>query len=379
MKERVKVGIVLGWLVLAATAFSVGVGLLGQSRQSRQTASLAGTDTVELSNTPVLLSSVSSLSPEEDARWVSRLAHDPIVSIIPKKFSSGGEGLGMVLLQSNIKAMFKTKGHQGEVIAYHLDRLLGFNKVPPVVKRVLEFRKDGSIAGCLQQCEWRGIGHADLVERLSFPANVTGVMIAFVQGLRHMKALQWENCQVSEHQESAMWKYGEEEEEEASLGKRFKWWFGWTDRSVVVPFSRRPCHGFRLELSDLALFDYLISNNDRFKPGKLVNLHVTDKGEWVYLDHHLTLRADLPVPRSVLKFCSFRNTTVTNLRRFVDEGVSYVGTALRKRLQSTGNSAMVADDDYQKLDERILNFFRHVDDCITQFGMDNVIMDLEMK
>ncbi len=201
----------------------------------------------------------------------------------------GGRSLGFkITLEGGVKGYFK--GEQvfsaanwfGEIAAYHLDRMLGFNRVPAMVSRTLPWSLLEPAAGN----DWR---KPEMIVR---QGQVRGAFVAWVSGSirplthqegweRWMRVKYWPTTAVSPFQRPAVW--AQELAQVKRLGEN---WRSKEERVRMRALKPEPDREDRpSELSDLIVFDYLIRNLDRWGGGNANVLVRGDKGPLIFLDN----------------------------------------------------------------------------------------------
>jgi hypothetical protein len=201
----------------------------------------------------------------------------------------GGRSLAFrVTLDNGQKGYFKPEqtfsaaNWFGEVAAYHLDRLLGLQRVPAVVSRVFPWKALEPVAGTDPR-------KSEVIAR---DGKVVGAFVAWVTGgLRPMvQALGWERWVRVEHfttsavspfQRPILWK------RQVALARRVGTdWRSPEERAELRRARPEPDRADRpAELSDLIVFDYLTRNLDRWGGGNANVLVRGEGGPLVFLDN----------------------------------------------------------------------------------------------
>lgn len=201
----------------------------------------------------------------------------------------GGRSLGFkITLEGGQRGYFK--GEQvfsaanwfGEIAAYHLDRMLGFHRVPAIVSRQLPWALLEPAAGT----DWRK------PEMIIRQGQVRGAFVAWVPGAvrplvqqegweRWMRVKYWPTTAVSPFQRPAVWA-----QELAQVRRMGDNWRSKEERVRLRALKPEPDRDDRpSELSDLIVFDYLIRNLDRWGGGNANVLVRGDKGPLIFLDN----------------------------------------------------------------------------------------------
>lgn len=273
----------------------------------------------------------------------------------------GGRSLGFkITLADGSRGYFKPEqsfsgAHwYSEIAAYHLDRALGLGRVPAVTGRSLEWRPLRRAAR-----GDRRTGEVRVVD-----GRVRGAFVAWVEG--GLSALHlpdgWERwirvqalLPISPYQRPAV--------------LRAELRHGPSHAQHTPGAPDRPSRP--TELSDLIVFDYLISNVDRWG-GNFTNVRVRDTdSELVYLDNGAgfwpNARLGL-MDRRLHALSRFRRSTVQALRDFdLDD--------FRSRLESDPLAPVLDPSLVDGVEERRVEVLRHVDEMIERYGEERVFFD----
>lgn len=236
----------------------------------------------------------------------------------------GGRSLGFkITLEGGQRGYFK--GEQvfsaanwfGEIAAYHLDRMLGMNRVPAIVSRQLPWALLEPAAGT----DWRK------PEMIIRQGQVRGAFVAWVSGAvrplvqqegweRWMRVKYWPTSAVSPFQRPAVW--AQELAQVRRMGDAFR---TKEERVRMRALKPEPDRDDRpSELSDLIVFDYLIRNLDRWGGGNANVLVRGDKGPLIFLDNAAGFAVGDARPslmESRLRALQrFRRSTITKIKAF---------------------------------------------------------------
>lgn|GEM_PF-1078696 len=257
--------------------------------------------------------------PDEPIRQA--LASKNIVSV---EKGRGGRSLGFkIVLEGGHKGYFK--GEQifsaanwfGELAAYHLDRMLGLNRVPAMVSRQFAWAQLEPAAGA----DWRKpemIVRNGMV-RGAFVSWVTGGVRPLVQQEgweRWMRVKYWPTSLVSPFQRPAVWAA-----ELAQVRRLGEEWRSKEDRARMRALRPEPDRPDRpSELSDLIVFDYLIRNLDRWGGGNANVLIRGEHGPLIFLDNAAGFEPGEPRP-SLMEarlhaLQRFRRSTIAAVKAF---------------------------------------------------------------
>eukprot|EP01095_Lingulamoeba_sp_RSL-Kostka_P003299 TRINITY_DN14299_c0_g1_i1.p1 TRINITY_DN14299_c0_g1~~TRINITY_DN14299_c0_g1_i1.p1 ORF type:complete len:403 (+),score=70.98 TRINITY_DN14299_c0_g1_i1:95-1303(+) len=319
-------------------------------------------------------------------------------------FQHGNTGLGIGLIEYNTEnisefsfkeeniyqVVFKTKDWKKELVAFYLDRLLGFNKVPVVVPTRLTIR-DKMIDYCSDDsdCEWKDLG-TDESERRITNGKINGAYIQYIEQLKKVKVIDWYNCTDINTQKNNKLKYGisfDNLDHERVIFDVFI-------RHHEIP-SVQCSDEILIQLSDLSLFDFIINNKDRWGFDQIYNLYANaEDGSFVYLDNGMAF--DLDIKNQVLDFCKFSQSTYDKLLSFVDGSDPYFPSNLSQELISflekdfNHNESFLIDDEndanesiffltskeFKAIDNRLIQVLTHIHHCIERYGNNNVIIKI---
>jgi len=202
----------------------------------------------------------------------------------------GGRSLGFrITLEGGQKGYFKADqtfsaaNWYGEVASYHLDRMLGMGRVPPVVSRSFPWARLEPTAGA----------DARKAEVIVRNGQVRGAFVGWVNGAlkpmehqegweRWVRVKYWPSTAISPFQRPAVWKY--ELDQLRIKGNEFRPKEERLRRRNLRAEPDRPDRP--AELSDLIIFDYLTRNIDRWG-GENANVLVRggDAGPLIFLDN----------------------------------------------------------------------------------------------
>ncbi len=223
---------------------------------------------------------------EDDAPVREALSTQPIATI---EKGRGGRSLGFrITLEGGQKGYFKAEqvfsaaNWFGEVGAYHLDRMLGLGRVPPVISRQFQWARLEPLA----RGDWR---KSEIIVR---NGQVRGAFVGWVDGrlkpLEHQESWErwvrvryWPSTAISPFQRPAVWAH--ELRERKLKGDAFRSKQERFRRRNLRPEPDRPDRP--AELSDLMVFDYLTRNLDRWGGGNANVLVRGAQGPLIFLDN----------------------------------------------------------------------------------------------
>jgi len=315
---------------------------------------------------------------------IDRLLHDlhtqPIVGL---EQHAGGTQIKFILtFNDGSRAMFKPmrfpreqetlpdhyywsdyERHNAEIAAFHLDRVLGFNRVPPTVGRILNittqirrYADDDleptffySPAGNLcfyGQCDYycdsshAVCGHPDVIE---------GSVMAYLPSSNDLGRKTWRSPwkRTYSKRKRADWEHNPRYCEK--LRKR-------------VPYNT----GRRLlDLMDLAVFDFLIGNLDRHHYETFSNFgNFTNP---MHLDNGRAFGRpgfdDLSIIAPVTQCCLIRHSTLTKLLSY-NEGPASLSDVMRTSLNADPIAPILLDKHFKALDRRVKIILKILSDCI---------------
>ncbi len=297
---------------------------------------------------------------ESDVAWRESLRNDDVVRI---ERGGSGRSLGFrITLASGRRAYFKPEqsfsgAHwYSEIAAHYLDRELGFGRAPPVVGRELYWPPLRNVA---RRAEDGRIGEVEVGD----DNMVRGALIGWIEGgvppLRLGRF--WERwvrvegaMPFSPYQRTADYRgliNNRIDPHETEMG-RFR-------ESEPEGPNRRV-----RELSDLIVFDYLISNVDRWG-GEFTNVRLAGRGgPLIFLDNGagfwVNNRINLMETR-LHALQRFNRTTVDAIEAFDLE-------RFRRRLESDPLHPVLNERRIRGVEERRLHVLEHVRDMEQRFG-----------
>ncbi len=318
--------------------------------------------------------------PAHDAAELERLAHEEIVGV---ERGRGGRSVAFrITFADGSRGYFKPEQTfsgthwYAEIAAFHLDRLLGTNRVAPSTGRVVPW---ASLAPALE-----GDDHADEVV-VADDGAVRGVMIAWIeerllpidppaQWDRDLRLGAWEGPYpfvapgplrraIAEQAQREPLDGGDGGTvdaglEDAPLDGEVAEVEGWDRESRAA------------ELSSLIVFDFLTHNADRWGGG-FTNVRIRgEAGPLIYLDNAAGFsrrRARLSTLDTRLEFVQrFERALVRRVRR-LDVG------ELRERLASDPLAPVLDDEQLEHLEQRRVAVIAHVDALVTEHGEERVL------
>ncbi|ELU08369.1 hypothetical protein CAPTEDRAFT_181850 [Capitella teleta] len=308
------------------------------------------------------------------------LGHQPIVNMVQK---AGGTQLKLTFsLLDHSRAMFKPmrfsrshetlpnhfyfvdyERHTAEIAAFHLDRVLGFHRVPPVAGRMVNITSEiklfadddflktffTSPAGNLcfhGKCDYycdtghAVCGHPDLLEG-SFMVYLPSSTVVHRKSWRHPWRRSYHKRRLAE------WEKDD----------------SYCDHVVATPPYDK---GRRLlDLIDMAVFDFLQGNMDRHHYetfsdfGNFTFPVVLDNGRGFGKAHH----DELSILAPIYQCCIFRHSTLEKLLEFHTGPVS-LSTAVDKSLQRDLLRDILTPQHLTALDRRVKIILKTVSDCV---------------
>jgi hypothetical protein len=273
----------------------------------------------------------------KDAPWLERLSSAPIVEITKNR---GGATITLrVRFADGARAVLKPEqthsasNHRSEIVAFHLDRVLGLGRTAPVAGRTLDAaRVRAWLAHGKAEPEWLARFDREVVVR---DGKLAGALIA------------WHERRLTKAEPPRGW--------QRSL-------FG--ADAATLPSERV------LEWSDMVGFDYLLDNADRWSGGNVLALG--DGGPLIFLDNAAGLmRGAWPEPeKSPLgPLCRFRKSTIETLRA----ATPTLGARLRRSLAKEPLAPVISDRQLEAIDARLEKLIEHVDRCIAEHGRERVL------
>lgn len=284
------------------------------------------------------------VDPARDADALSRLAAEPIASIVENR---GGSSVTFkARFADGARAAVKPEqekwrvGHRAEIAAYHLDRVLGLGRVAPVAGRRFEraaLRAHLVAAGAKD--DWLARFDRDVIDR---NAVIDAAVIAW-----HPKTL------------------GRAEPPR-----------GWTDGLSSDEGPRADVASRLGEWSDMVVFDFLIDNTDRWSGGNVLTLG--PGGPLIYLDNAAGFspwRNGATTRERLDPLCRFRKPTIDALRALTARGL---GATLAKSLKHDALSPVLNDGQLAELDVRARLLLEHADRCVARLS-ERVVYDLNAR
>ncbi len=300
-----------------------------------------------------------------DGDVLTRMQSDEIVAV---KKGSGGRSLGFKLtFADGTKAYFKVEqtfsgaNWYAEIAAYHLDRMLGLGRVPPVLSRTLPWGRLAVAANgdarvsevVVRDQQPRADGSAN--------GNVRGALVAWVEGDLQPAITPpgWETwIRVEPWNAYNATPFQRAREYYDALNQRRT-----TPTFTMVPTPDRPDRA--QELSDLLVFDFLTLNIDRWG-GDNANVLTNGKaGPLVFLDNGAAFAHGPPQLRlmqdRLAPLQKFRKRTIDALR-----GLDL--DAYASRLAADPNGPILSESDLEGLAIRRIAVLDHVAELQQKHG-----------
>lgn len=331
---------------------------------------------------------------KENDRVVEALLHDITnMTIVHVEQKKGGTQLKLIIdYENGGQALFKPmrfnratetnpnhfyfsdyERHHSEIAAYHLDRILGFHRSPPVAGRMLNMTSEiYALADrkllktffispannlcfhgeCSYYCDTGHAfcGHPDTLEG-SFSAFLPPRSLAARQSVRHP----WRR----------------------SYHKRRKadWEF---NNTYCDNIRKHPPYdeGRRLpDLMDMAVFDFLTGNMDRhhyeiFKifGNDSLPLHL-DNGRGFGKPHY----DEMSILAPIIQCCMIRQSTLRKLLRF-HNGSQRLSELMRNSLKKDLANPVLTEQHLQALDRRVRIMLEYLRECLQKKRADEVIV-----
>ena len=260
--------------------------------------------------------------------------------------------------------------HNGEIAAFHLDRLLGFYRAPPVVGRIINLRKE------------------------AIPVTEKKLLKTFYYSNDNLCF--YGQCMYCKKRDSAC---GVGDEMEGSLTAwlpmkwklykmRHPWQRTYTKRKAKWEINSDYCNdviskppyndGSRLlDLMDTAIFDFLIGNADRHHYEYIKSAKTTMV---VHLDNGKSFgnpyRDEMSILAPLKQCCMLRHSTFLSIGSFTSEldknlSLSYI---LKQILDKDPIHPILTKDHLKALDRRLSIVFKVLEDCFRKLGKENVLM-----
>ncbi|XP_078286466.1 extracellular serine/threonine protein kinase FAM20C-like [Rhinoraja longicauda] len=326
------------------------------------------------------------------ASLLNELATLKIVRVVQKL---GGTQLKLTMTLNNYgKALFKPlkqtreeetspdlfyfsdfERHNAEIAAFHLDRILGFRRIPPVSGRQVNVVKD-----------IRDLTTDSHLERTFFVSPVNNV--CFYGGCSYYCNMEHPLCGKPEMMEGSMAAYLPD----VTLARRLSWRNPWKrsyhkTKKAKWEVNPRYCDkvkkmepyntGTRLvDLMDMTILDFLMGNLDRHhyetfqKFGNDTFLLHLDNGRG--FGRHS--RDEVSILAPLHQCCRMKRSTFLRLRLLAGEAFR-LGDVMRESLRSDPLSPILAEPHLAALDRRLHTVLQAAADCIDKHGEDSVLQN----
>lgn len=291
--------------------------------------------------------------------------NNDIFALSPRKFAHGGDGLAeVVMLADNAlyKSLLKAKRYDKEYMAYIVDRIFGFYRVPFISPRNITV-VNSVVQDCQYTCQWKNIGTAEM--RNSTDGVFPSILMQYIDGLQTMEIEYFSSCFDEEglYNPDGIFIYSIKQDMETGDIQKIKY--------------RRCELDLVLELSDLAIFDFLILNHDRWKTQLLRNTFSssTYNDRLIYIDNGNSFSRSKASPNH-LDFCTFRNTTIARLVDITKNEKTLVELAktLNQQLLSHTQSTNALKEYFEIVDEQLKKFSDHLTSCLAKFPANKVLL-----
>jgi len=264
--------------------------------------------------------------------------------------------------------------HHAEIAAFHVDKILGFHRVPPLIGRLVHITRD-----------IRDVGTEDLVKTFFIsPANntcfrghcsyycdtshaVCGKPGDRLEGsvqvlLPRPPELEWDKITHPYRRSySAIRKAKWENDENYCYTRVF------TDEDYHTRLL--------LDMMDLSAFDFLIGNLDRHHMMRISSFGANSA--LIHLDNGRSFGRhdfdDLSILSPIRQCCLFRYSTFARLYRVYRQGLS---TLVSRSLKLGEKLPLILVDEHLKaIDRRLEILFAHLETCINKYTVKGVMMD----
>ena len=309
------------------------------------------------------VSNVAHISPESDD-ILRKIFTNDLLALSPRKFAHGGDGLAEVVLTGDnalYKGMLKAKRYDKEYMAYIVDRTLGFYRVPFISPRNITVL-NSVVQDCHHTCQWKNIGTGEM--RNSTDGVFPTILMQYIDGMQTMEIKYFSSCFDEEglYNPDGIFIYSIKQDMETG---------------DVHKINYRRCElDLVMELSDLAIFDFLILNHDRWKTELLRNTFSSTlyQDRLVYIDNGNSFSRSKASPNH-LNFCAFRDSTVARLVNITkNEKKLSAATMLNQQLLSPTQSTKSLKKYFGIVDEQLKKFSDHLTSCLAKFPTNKVLL-----
>ena len=265
--------------------------------------------------------------------------------------------------------------HNAEIAAFHLDRVIGFYRVPPAVGRIVNL-----------DAEVKPVARKKLSDTFFTKGEGDGSDVCFYGVCMYCKKSE-PACGDGPMMEGALilWvphKWGIAKTrnpwQRTYTSRKARWELD--DDYCLSVVAKRPYNlGPRLlDLMDAAVFDFLIGNADRHHYEYLS--HDKDNGMMLLLDNGKSFGNPYKDETSILaplyQCCKLRQSTYTKLKTFSTESTdaNSLSRRLVERTEKDPLHPLLTDDHLVAIDRRLKRILTTVDMCFDREGRENVLM-----
>ncbi|CAF1122841.1 unnamed protein product [Rotaria sordida] len=264
--------------------------------------------------------------------------------------------------------------HYAEIAAFHVDKVLGFNRVPPVIGRIFNITKDirekatSELAGsffispanntcfrghCSYYCD---TGHAVCGKPGDHLEGSVQVL------LPRPPEIDWQKL-THPYRRSY------------SSTKKAGWETNENYCYEYIMIDEDYHNRLMLDMMDLAAFDFIIGNLDRHHMMRISSFG--NNTSLIYVDHGRSFgrydRDDLSILTPIRHCCFFRYTTFKRLYRVYKQGLSKLVSKSLKNFE--GLQMILIDEHLTAIDRRLEIIFAHLDACIKIYTVKGVMID----
>ncbi|PIK39710.1 putative extracellular serine/threonine protein kinase FAM20C [Apostichopus japonicus] len=262
--------------------------------------------------------------------------------------------------------------HTAEIASFHLDRVMGFRRVPPCVGRKVDFLNEilmkGKDDGLLDTMTWRGDDICFIGDCAPVFCNKNHTICA-ENGTLEISVCQKIPGRRPFHEEFNPWNHY------ITLRDKTSWKY----RNICTDIlkKQRITRGrFFLDLMELVLFDHLIRNYDRHHYF-LVNRIDRNMSFVVIVDNGKGFgnpyEDDIKCLAAIYQCCRFRNSTFNTMLALTKEG-NKLGDLVKASLSKDPLAPILLDDFFPALDRRLLMFINEIYKCVSMFGQEKVLV-----
>ena len=262
--------------------------------------------------------------------------------------------------------------HNGEIAAFHLDRILGFNRAPPVVGRKIDLRN-----------ELMPVAEKKILD--TFYDDATGNTCFY--GVCYYCTREEPACANGSVLEGSltlwlpdMWqvkKLRHPWQRTYKENKKAEWEVHSSSYCQKVTKDAPYDDGPRLlDIMDTALFDFLIGNADRHHYEYLGN-GGRNNGMLIHLDNAKSFgnphKDEMSILAPIQQCCKFRKSTYVRLTKLFYSGEK-ISVKLEMSMRGDMLSPILTGEHLLAVERRFLKALQLLDDCIARVGVENVLL-----